>query len=271
MYTFHILLFYSVISLRIIDITFDYDVDFEAVSDVGLTGPSLTSPATGGDEAKIDSYISACQCVLGSYACAPSILGVDDTLKVCIKSSNASVLELKSLTNLTLLQGTTGEELLVIKDNIAVDPQVAMMAPTTSVDFVESVVPTRFFRTNLDASITVFGQVEVKFKGSRRLVSFEYGNNPTSTAATRDMRGGETVSRPGFSRLKQGSANEESTDPQVSESSNFGFTVGLVSGAMEDDNADALNEMFPENSGTYVEEATHFLWVIACFAWAYVW
>ena len=245
-------------------------MDFEAISGVGLTtGPSLTSPATGGDEAKIDSYISACQCVMGGFACAPSLLGVDDTLKVCIKSSNSDV-ELKSLTNLTLLQGTTGEELLVIRDNVAVDPQVAWMAPTSSVTFVESVVPTRFFRTTLDADITVFGQVEVNFNGARRLVSFEYANNPTSTTATRAMRG-ETISRPGFSRLKRGSANEESTDPQVSESSNFGFTVGLVSRAMEDDNADALNEMFPENSGTYVKEATHFLWVIAFFAWAYVW
>ena len=269
MYTFHILLFYSVISLRIIDITFDYDVDFEAVSDVGLTtGPSLTSPATGGDEAKIDSYISACQCVLGSYACAPAILGVDDTLKVCIKSSNANVLELKNLTNLTLLQGTTGEELLVVQDNVAIDPQVAWITTGNAVDFVESVVPTRFFRTTLNASLTVFGQVEVMFKGSRRLVSFEYANNPTSTTATRAMRG-ETISRPGFSRLKRGSANEESTDPQEVSSSNFGFTVGLV--AMEDDNDDTLNEMFPENSGTYVKEATHFLWVIAFFAWAYVW
>ena len=261
-----ILLFYSVFSLRTIDITFDYNVDYEADSGVGLTTASLTSPATGGDEATVDSYISACQCVLGSYDCVSSLLGVDDTLKVCVESSNPDV-ELKSLTNLTLFQGTTGEELLVIQNNVAVDAQVAWIATTTSVDFVESVVPTRFFRTTQDPSLTVLGQVEVKFKGSRRLVSFEYANNPTSTAAIRDMRG-ETVSRPGLSRVKQGPADEVSTDPQEVSSSNFGFTVGLVT--TEDDKDDTLDKMFPENSGTHAKEDTHFLFllVVVWFTWA---
>jgi hypothetical protein len=68
----------------------DTDIEYTAVNDVQVTNPD-TSLGTGGATANVDTYVSACKCVYGSFECNNNAISSSNTLSVCIKSSSDDV------------------------------------------------------------------------------------------------------------------------------------------------------------------------------------
>ena len=102
----------------------DIDTDIDvAVNDVQVTNPD-TSLGTGGATANVDTYVSACKCVYGSFECNNNAISSSNTLSVCIKSSSADV-ELMNLTSLDLLQAGTNEAMSVVLNNAEVESSIS--------------------------------------------------------------------------------------------------------------------------------------------------
>ena len=162
-------------SLRDIDIAFDFVVDFDAEDSVAMQTAAMTS---GSGQANVDSYVSACKCDdLASFACNSDPVTPSSILNVCIQSMDADV-EIAFLNRLELFQSNVlGDQTLIIVDGLFLqNAEISSMTikNATAVG-VSTVVPSRFFSYGGLSTATVSGVVQVKFVGSRRLVSLPFG------------------------------------------------------------------------------------------------
>ena len=148
--------------------TFDFGVNVEEVI--------KDDPGGGFTGEIIDSYhISVCKCSSHLSACDTNPIDVGETLGVCIMTTNTDM-ELVNVKSLSLLQDNTAESMVVMQNNVIVNPALSELTevnPQTS--FIETVVPNKFFQTT--DNVAIDGAVEVQFvSGVRRLVSFRFDN-----------------------------------------------------------------------------------------------
>ena len=182
-----------VFSKRVIDIFFDFTVDFQATEDVSMQTASMTS---GSGQANVDSYVSACKCDnLESFTCNNTPLAPNSILNVCIQSMDSDV-EISFLSQLEMFQSNIlGDETLLIVDGLVVqNNEISSLTIVNETHIgVSTVVPSRFFSYSGLSTATVSGIVQVKLVGpNRRLI--EIGSSASSSS--RAMRG-ESVARPG--------------------------------------------------------------------------
>lgn len=242
-----------------------------------MTSPNLNNPSQVSSSANVDSYISACKCTYGSWDCNSNALGADDTLDICIKTSNSDV-ELLDLTSLSLLQDNTGESMDVVQSDAPVDSDISEIQDFGFTRYIETIVPSRFFGST--DNVAVSGVVEVQFVGgARKLVAFGLDDaesrraaSTTSSDSGRIMRGDvqdtifdqrETFQRAGHHADSHVSVTvQRPVSPQVAKSS-FGFSVGLIMPKLYDE--------IDTSAGTLLNGfgAAHILGSIVCFAWAY--
>ena len=242
-----------------------------------MTSPNLNNPSQVSSSANVDSYISACKCTYGSWDCNSNALGADDTLDICIKTSNSDV-ELLDLTSLSLLQDNTGESMDVVQSNAPVDSGISEIQDFGFTRYIETIVPSRFFGST--DNVAVSGVVEVQFVGgARKLVAFGLDDaesrraaSTTSSDSGRIMRGDvqdtifdqrETFQRAGHHADSHVSVTvQRPVSPQVAKSS-FGFSVGLIMPKLYDE--------IDTSAGTLLNGfgAAHILGSIVCFVWAY--
>ena len=182
-----------IFSKRVIDIFFDFTVDFQATEDVSMQTASMTS---GSGQANVDSYVSACKCDdLESFTCNNTPLAPNSILNVCIQSMDSDV-EISFLSQLEMFQSNIlGDETLLIVDGLVVqNNEISSLTIVNETHVgVSTVVPSRFFSYSGLSTATVSGIVQVKLVGpNRRLI--EIGSSAFSSS--RAMRG-ESVARPG--------------------------------------------------------------------------
>ena len=235
-----------------------------------MTSPNLNNPSQVSSSANVDSYISACKCTYGSWDCNSNALGADDTLDICIKTSNSDV-ELLDLTSLSLLQDNTGESMDVVQSNAPVDSGISEIQDFGFTRYIETIVPSRFFGST--DNVAVSGVVEVQFVGgARKLVAFGLDDaesrraaSTTSSDSGRIMRGDvqdNIIQRPGYPADSHVSVTvQRPVSPQVAKSS-FGFSVGLIM---------PKSYEIDTSAGTLLNGfgAAHILGSVVCFVWAY--
>ena len=200
-----------IFSKRVIDIFFDFTVDFQATEDVSMQTASMTS---GSGQANVDSYVSACKCDdLESFTCNNTPLAPNSILNVCIQSMDSDV-EISFLSQLEMIQSNIlGDETLLIVDGLVVqNNEISSLTIVNETHVgVSTVVPSRFFSYSGLSTATVSGIVQVKLVGpNRRLI--EIGSSAFSSSSSRAMRG-ESVARPG----RDGSSSD----------SPFEITIGM--------------------------------------------
>ena len=181
-------------SKRVIDIFFDFTVDFQATEDVSMQTASMTS---GSGQANVDSYVSACKCDdLESFTCNNTPLAPNSILNVCIQSMDSDV-EISFLSQLEMFQSNIlGDETLLIVDGLVVqNNEISSLTIVNETHVgVSTVVPSRFFSYSGLSTATVSGIVQVKLVGpNRRLIEIGASSFSSSSRAMR----GESVARPG--------------------------------------------------------------------------
>ena len=226
-------------SKRVIDIFFDFTVDFQATEDVSMQTASMTS---GSGQANVDSYVSACKCDdLESFTCNNTPLAPNSILNVCIQSMDSDV-EISFLSQLEMFQSNIlGDETLLIVDGLVVqNNEISSLTIVNETHVgVSTVVPSRFFSYSGLSTATVSGIVQVKLVGpNRRLI--EIGSSPSSRA----MRG-ESVARPG----RDGSSSDTP----------FEITIGMEPQSSSEYEISKTKSGFEEtaNSGSVLGDAAH--------------
>jgi len=243
--------------LQVLDIAFDFDVDYTAENPFAAIEDIANNAAT--DVANVDDYISACKC--DGSTCNTNPLAPDDILQVCVKSSSSAV-QITQVTSLDLDQGSGAQVMSVVggaTPGVVTTPALSEVTLDTGVtpqnSVVDTVVPARFFAST-DA-ITVSGAVQVQFaSGRRQLVAFEYDasngrmlldspfdtNNPKDAAQHIQL----AVAPP---------------SPQEADA-NFDFEVGVI---MASDDASKFNAA--DRLGVWVSQ----LLIGAVLSFAYLW
>jgi hypothetical protein len=119
--------------------------------------------------ARVENYVQACICDNpDSFTCNTATLNPDSLLNVCIKSTSGEM-EIDSLDNLKMTQGT--EELIIVKTNTLEDSSISSktMVPAKNGVHVATVIPSKFFSYDSINTATITGLVYIKLAGSRRL------------------------------------------------------------------------------------------------------
>ena len=213
-------------SKRVIDIFFDFTVDFQATEDVSMQTASMTS---GSGQANVDSYVSACKCDdLESFTCNNTPLAPNSILNICIQSMDSDV-EISFLSQLEMFQSNIlGDETLLIVDGLVVqNNEISSLTVVNATHVgVSTVVPSRFFSYSGLSTATVSGIVQVKLVGpNRRLIEIGF------SSSSRMMRG-ESVARPGRDsssdtpfEITIGMESQTSSEYEISQAKGFEETA----------------------------------------------
>lgn len=232
-------------SLQAIDITFDFDVQYQNDDTLAVTADLVIALDKG---ANVDDYITAFKCTgtAGSLTADASALENDDILQVCIFSSLGNTVAIQKVESLLLTQANTGQTFSVMQAGGTVaNPTLSTITVDNEETFVETIVPSRFFDTS--DTIAVSGTVEVDFATlgavTRRLVAF--GNN-----------------RLGSNDRKMIEAPFEDADlPQETTDAKFNFDVPVEKASTED-------QFIDMNSGSTISAAAG---ALAAVAVSYLW
>ena len=163
------------------------ELDSAVATSVEISTPEVEQIGYSSTTARVENYIEACTCDgATNFVCNTNLLGKDDFLNVCIKSTSTDV-EIDDLENITMTQD--GNEFVIVQGGALQDATISSKTKVALQNgmHIATVIPADFFSYDSTTTAQVAGVVYLKLANSRRRLAVEI-NGQSKAEATGSIR-----------------------------------------------------------------------------------
>lgn len=163
------------------------ELDSAVATSVEISTPEVEQIGYSSTTARVENYIEACTCDgATNFVCNTNLLGKDDFLNVCIKSTSTDM-EIDDLENITMTQD--GNEFVIVQGGALQDATISSKTKVTLQNgmHIATVIPADFFSYDSNTTAQVDGVVYLKLANSRRRLAVEI-NGQSKAEATGSIR-----------------------------------------------------------------------------------
>eukprot|EP00984_Skeletonema_dohrnii_P005318 scaffold1868_cov139-Skeletonema_dohrnii-CCMP3373.AAC.8 len=165
------------------------ELESAAATSVEATTPEVEQIGYSSTTARVENYIEACTCDgETNFVCNTNLLGKDDFLNVCIKSTSTDM-EIDDLENITMTQD--GNEFVIVQDGALQDATISSKTKVALQNgmHIATVIPADFFSYDSNTAAQVDGVVYLKLANSRRRLAVEInGQSKAEATGSRSIR-----------------------------------------------------------------------------------
>ena len=163
------------------------ELESAVATGVEISTPEVEQIGYSSTTARVENYIEACTCDgATNFVCNTNLLGKDDFLNVCIKSTSTDV-EIDDLENITMTQD--GNEFVIVQGGALQDATISSKTKVALQNgmHIATVIPADFFSYDSTTTAQVDGVVYLKLANSRRRLAVEI-NGQSKAEATGSIR-----------------------------------------------------------------------------------
>mmetsp|Transcript_18895 Transcript_18895/g.31805 ORF Transcript_18895/g.31805 Transcript_18895/m.31805 type:complete len:357 (-) Transcript_18895:90-1160(-) len=163
------------------------ELDSAVATSVEISTPEVEQIGYSSTTARVENYIEACTCDgATNFVCNTNLLGKDDFLNVCIKSTSTDV-EIDDLENITMTQD--GNEFVIVQGGALQDATISSKTKVALQNgmHIATVIPADFFSYDSNTTAQVDGVVYLKLANSRRRLAVEI-NGQSKAESTGSIR-----------------------------------------------------------------------------------